>query len=74
MYLESLAIMERKPAEKFGDRLLYFVIMSKTKPASGPVGGAVLGMLETDASAEEVAIACHLAIIKQDVAESDSTT
>lgn len=71
---KELAITEMKHAEAIAERLAYIDGTPTTKPSPIFVGGTLKEMLQTDAKAEESAIALYRQIIKVADDEGDITT
>ncbi len=71
---KEFAITEMKHAEAIAERLAYIDGTPTTKPSPIFVGGTLKEMLQTDAKAEESAIALYRQIIKVADDEGDITT
>lgn len=71
---KEFSITEMKHAEAIAERLAYIEGTPTTKPTPIFVGGTLKEMLQTDAKAEESAIALYRQVIKVADDERDITT
>jgi len=71
---KEFSITEMKHAEAIAERLAYIEGTPTTKPTPIFVGGTLKEMLQTDAKAEESAIALYRQVIKVADDEGDITT
>ncbi len=71
---KDTAIAEMKHAEQIAERLFYLGGTPTTQPTPIKVGGTLKEMLQADLKAENEAIEMYKGIIKDAIADDDSTT